>query len=454
MNPEFDTIIVGAGYAGLTAARALHRAGQKVKLVEARDRVGGRVHTQQIDDDTYVDLGAQWIGPTQDRIYELAKEYNVETFGTFNEGKNKLLIDGVLTTYNGLIPKINLVSLLNLDRVMKRLDRLAKTIDLNDLTKIANAEAFDAQSLGSFLDSHARFRNSRKILDAAIETVFGVTAPEISLLYALFYIKSGTDLNTLLEIDNGAQQDRFVGGAQLILNRMADELGDGERRDILQLDAAVESITQADDVVTVTGVDFNYTSRKVIVAIPPTLASRIRYSPELPALRDQLTQRMPAGTVIKCYAIYDKPFWRKQGFSGQAVSDDCSVLQTVFDNSPVDGSKGILMGFSLANRARKLLKLSESQRQTTVIQEFERLFGDAAAKPIHYIDRSWADEPWSRGCYAGMMPPGTVVGYIDAIRTPCGNIHWAGTETATVWNGYMEGAIRSGDRAAAEVLEA
>ena len=448
MKPNYDTVIVGAGYAGLTAAQTLTRAGQKVKVVEARDRIGGRVHTHRIDDRTYVDLGAQWIGPTQDKIYELADQYGVETFQTYNQGKNQLLLDHKLKSYRGLIPKIDFLSLLNLDRVMHRLDRLAKTIDLEDLTNTPDAQALDRQSLCGFLDQHAHFRNARKILDAALETVLAVTASEISLLYALFYIKSGTDLRTLLEIDQGAQQDRFVGGAQRILDHMAEELGD-----IIELDSPVRSIEQSDQQVTITGHGFRHTCRKVIVAIPPTLAGRIHYSPALPPLRDQLTQRMPAGTVIKCYAIYDRPFWREQGFSGQVVTDESSPIQTVFDNSPADSSTGMLMGFSLANRARKLVKLSESERRRVVIKEFERFFGPNAAKPIHYIDRCWADEIWSRGCYAGILPPGSVVGYIDAIRQRCGNIHWAGTETATVWNGYMDGAIRSGQRAAAEVLE-
>jgi len=445
--PDFDTIVVGGGYAGLCAARRLSNAGQQVKLLEARDRVGGRVHTHHLNDGTYVDLGAQWIGPTQDTIYELAAEFGAETFPTYNEGRNTLLLSGKVSTYQGLIPKVDPLSLWNLDRVIKRLERMAAQINLQNLAATPDAANLDAQSLGAFLDQHVRFSTARKVIDAGLETVFAASGAEISLLFALFYAKSGTSLDSLLEINKGAQQDRFVGGAQQILNKLAAELGD-----VVQLNWPVRRISQDNGLVTVSGEQGSVTSHRVIVAIPPTLAGRISYDPPLPPLRDQLTQRMPMGTVIKCYAIYETPFWRDQGLSGQAVTDESSPLQTVFDNSPVDGNPGMLMGFSLAGRARKLLHHSESQRRDIVVNEFVRLFGPDAAKPIHYIDRSWADEEWSRGCYTGLMPPGTVIGYGAALRQPCGRVHWAGTETATVWNGYLEGAILSGQRAAEEVL--
>ena len=449
MPNDFDTLIVGAGFAGLTAARQLQRAGQQIRVLEARDRVGGRVLTQQLGDETYLDLGAQWIGPTQDRMYALANEFGAKTFATYNEGRSKLLLDGKIRTYSGLIPKLDPLALLHLDRVMKRLDALAETVDLDDFAETPSAERLDAQSLGSFLDRYVRRKHVRRIMDTGLETVLAATAPEVSLLYALAYIKSGNGLDSLFEIEGGAQQHRIVGGMQQIPNQIASELGDA-----LQLSAAVDSITQTEDGVVVRGSSYELTADRVVVAIPPTLAARIRYEPALPALRDQLTQRMPMGIVIKCYGIYEQPFWRQDGLTGQAVNDESSPLQTVFDNSPVDASCGMLMGFSLAGRARKLLRLSESERQQIVIGEFTRLFGKQAARPVRYIDKSWSDEPWSRGCYAGLCSPGSVVDCGHTLRQPCGRIHWAGTETATEWIGYMEGAVQSGERAAAEVLEA
>ena len=194
-------------------------------------------------------------------------------------------------------------------------------------------------------------------------------------------------------------------------------------------------------------------AKRLIIAIPPTLSSRLEYGPALNALRDQWSQRIPMGTVIKCYGIYDKPFWREKGFSGQVVTDENFFLQTIFDNSPNDGSQGILMGFSLANRARELLRLREEEREKIVKETFVHFFGPEAANMKYYIDKSWADEVWSRGCYVGVFPPGVWTGFKETLWKPCGHIHWAGTETATVWNGYIDGAIRSGERAAKEVVE-
>ena len=444
----YDVIVVGAGFAGLTAAQQLLSAGLKIKILEARNRVGGRVHTHYLDKDTYVDLGGQWIGPTQDRIYALAHKLRVETFRTYNQGKNIISLNKKLKYYSGLIPKIDWPSLINIQWVITRLENMAEKVNLQQPWETPNAKALDQMTLASFLQTQLPFKNARKVIEAGLETVFACTTAEISLLHALFYIRSGTSLDYLLNIDNGAQQDRFIGGAQLVADRFAD----GFREHIL-LEAPVRQIVQETDRVLVKGEDFSFPAKKLIIAIPPTLAARIDYQPGLPAIRDQWTQRIGMGAVIKCYAIYEKPFWRTQGMSGQVVSDDNYFLQTVFDNSPNDNSKGMLMGFSLANRARELLEFPAAERSAIIKDTFVRFFGPEAAKMKYYIDKSWADEVWSRGCYVGIYPPGVWTGFKSVGSKPCGHIHWAGTETATEWNGYIEGAIQSGERVAAEIVK-
>ncbi|MGH2983688.1 MAG: flavin monoamine oxidase family protein, partial [Solirubrobacterales bacterium] len=194
-------------------------------------------------------------------------------------------------------------------------------------------------------------------------------------------------------------------------------------------------------------------ARRAIVALPPALAGRIDYDPPLPGARDQLTQRMPMGSVIKCMAIYDEPFWREQGLSGQATSLP-GPTQVIFDNTPPNGAPGVILGFLEARDARALGALPEAERRAAVIGTFERLFGPRAGKPRDYVEKDWSAEPYSRGCYAGVFGPGAWTGYGRALREPVRRIHWAGTETATRWMGYFDGAVQSGRRAAAEVVRA
>ncbi len=448
MKGVYDVIIIGAGFSGLTAARKLKEAGKKILVLEARDRVGGRVHTHYFDDRTYIDLGGQWIGPTQDRIYDLANELEVKTFPTYNSGKNILALNKKLKHYKGLIPKIDFLSLMDLDLTIKKLEREAKKINLQKPWESKNAAKLDSRTLANFLDSNVWFSKARKILDAGLETVLAVHPSEISLLHTLFYIKSGTDLEHILNIENGAQQDRFIGGAQKVTNKLAELLGDS-----IKFKSPARRITERDDYMEVRDDFFSYPAKKIILAIPPVLINRIIFEPGLPANKAQMLQRMPMGTVIKCYAVYDRPFWREKGLSGQAVTDENYFLQTIFDNSPNDKHSGILMGFSLANRARKLLEFPEARRKEIVLDTFAAFFGQEAFNPIYYMDKSWADEVWSRGCYTGIMPPGVMTSFKDILKQPIGNIHFAGTETAEVWNGYIEGAIRSGERAAEEILK-
>lgn len=447
--PDYDAIVVGAGFAGLTAARQLLAAGKTFKVLEARNRVGGRVHTHYLNERTYVDLGAQWIGPTQDKIYALAKEMKVNTFHTYNEGHNIISLNKQSRSYKGLIPKIDWPSLINVQLLISKLEKLALKVDLKKPWKTPHAKAWDQMTFATFLDKYLYFPNARKILQAGLETVFACTMSEISLLQALFYIRSGTSLDCLLSIEGGAQQERFVGGAQLVAQRMAATL-EGQ----IQLESPVKQIIQDESGVKVNGDAYTYTAKKVIIAIPPVLAARIDFQPGLSALRDQWMQRMPMGTVIKCYGIYETPFWRKEGYSGQVVADENYFVQTIFDNSPNDASTGMLMGFSLANRARELMSLGEEERQQIIKNTFVSFFGPKAANMKFYIDKSWAEETWSRGCYVGLPTPGTWLGFKDIGSKPCGHIHWAGTETAKIWNGYIEGAIHSGERAAVETIKA
>jgi monoamine oxidase len=446
---EADVVVIGAGLAGLAAARRLRARDVSVVVVEARERVGGRLHNHEIADGKVVEVGGQWIGPTQDRLAAVAVELGVETFPTHGQGHNLIEYGGTLRRYKGAIPRINPVVLLDVERAQRRLNRLARSVPLEAPWEARNAAKLDGQTLATWMRRNLATRPGRMLLELGIEAVWAAQPEDMSLLHALFYIHSAGSLDLLFETEGGAQQDRFVGGSQLVPIRMANELGE-ER---LMLGGPVRRIEHARDGLTVHADGSAVRGRRAILAMAPTLAGRIAYDPPLPGYRDQLTQRMPLGTVAKCMAIYDEPFWRAEGLSGQSASDRGPVRLT-FDNSPPDGSPGVLLGFLEGRRARELGRLPEEERRTAVIDCFTRLFGPRAATPDGYVERLWAEEEWTRGCYGCHMPTGAWTNYGPALHPPLGPLHWAGAEYAHVWNGYMDGAVRSGEAAAAEVVEA
>ena len=445
---DADLVVVGAGLAGLSAARTAAAAGASVVVVEARDRVGGRTLNEEIGDGRVVEVGGQWIGPTQDRLAALASDLGVDTFPTFGDGENVIEYAGRLRRYRGTIPRINPVVLLDVGRAQLRLNRLARRVPLDAPWEAPNAAALDGQTAATWMRRNLATKAGRMLLGLGIEAVWAAQPEDMSLLHVLFYIHSAGSLELLFDTEGGAQQDRFVGGSQRISILMAQELG-GEN---VLLDAPVRKIERADHGVTVTADTATVRARRAIVALAPTLAGRIAYDPALPGFRDQLTQRMPLGTVAKCMAIYDEPFWRAEGLSGQATSDAGPVRLT-FDNSPPDGSPGVLLGFLEGRQARQLGRLGAEERRTAVVDCFARLFGPRAARPQRYVERLWADEEWSRGCYGCHMPTGAWTNYGPALREPIGPLHWAGAEYATVWNGYMDGAVRSGEETARAALE-
>ncbi|HEX2088339.1 MAG TPA: FAD-dependent oxidoreductase, partial [Actinomycetota bacterium] len=266
------------------------------------------------------------------------------------------------------------------------------------------------------------------------------------LLHFLFYAHSGGSLEKLIGVREAAQQDRFVGGSQLLAIEMAKALGASVR-----LGVPVRRIRQSEGGVAVEGDGVSVSARSVVVAVPPTLAGRIDYDPPLPFLRDQLHQRMPHGTVIKANVVYDDPFWRRDGLSGQAFDVELP-FSTVFDNSPPEGAPGVLVGFFEAEQAIQYGQRSREDRRNTAVECLVRYFGRRAGSPEAYYELDWSQEEWTRGCYGGHMPPGAWTQFGPALREPVGRIHWAGTETAIRWCGYMDGAIESGHRAADEVI--
>ena len=451
MNAARPVVVVGAGLAGLAAARRLVQHGREVVVLEARDRVGGRTEGHLLDDGTPLELGGQWIGPTQNRMYALVDDLGLEHFRTHND-EGEVLVDlagrrSRLAPRRGATPRLGAFALADLAQGLARFDRLAARVSLTEPWRTPDAEVLDGQTFESWVRRNLRTPTGRAYFHLVCEAVFAADTGDLSLLHALFYTHSGTDLETLISVDRGAQQDRIVGGSVRIAEAMAAALGDRVRlgdpvRIVAQHAVGVRVTTRGGAV---------REGSHVVVTLPPTLAGRLEYDPPLPSWRDQLTQRLPAGSVIKTYAVYDEPFWRADGLNGQAVSDTGPVKVT-FDNSPPSGTPGVLMGFVEAGEARRLVRLTPEQRREAVLGCFVRYFGARAGQPREYLERDWMAEEFSRGCYGAHFTPGVWTSYGHALRTPVGRVHWAGAECSPVWNGYMEGAVRSGEDAADAVL--
>ena len=419
-----DVVVVGAGLSGLMAARKVAASGRSVVVLEARNRVGGRTLNHPLGAGKVVEVGGQWIGPTQDHLAALARELGVATYKTYNNGNYLFYEAGKLTPYTptgpfGAVPP-DLTAALQLETVLVKLNSMAATVPLSAPWSAPDAWDWDGQTFETFKRTNTIGTGANNLLDLAIESVFACEPRDVSLLHVLFYIHSAGDERTpgkierLINTAGGAQESRFVGGSQLLSIRMAKALG---KR--VHLSQPVRRISQHGRTVTVYTDRLTVKGRSVIVTGPPALTGQIRYEPDLPIARAQLVQRFPQGSAIKVEAVYPRPFWRDRGLAGQ-VTSDTGPIKLTFDNSPPDGSPGVLLGFVEGHDARRFGALSAAERRRRALACFVRYFGSQAANPKAYIEMNWSAEPWTRGCYGGYLPPGVLTEYGAAIRNSGG----------------------------------
>ena len=355
-------LVVGAGLAGLAAARALAGADRDVLVAEARDRVGGRALSAEIPGGEQVEMGGQWVGPGQDRAYALVRELGLRTFPTYTEGENLLEVRGRRTRYRGTIPKLSPLVLADVAQVRLRLALLARRVDPARPWEAKAAAKLDAISLGAWLRRAARSQTTRELTRIAGRTVWGAEPEDISMLHVLHYVAAAGSFDALLDTEGGAQQDRIVGGSQLLAIRMADELGDR-----VLTSAPVSRIERRDDSVVALAGGHEIRARRAIVAIPPALQLRIDHGPPLPTERIHLCRRMTPGLLTKVNAIYEEPFWRAAGLSGETVTDAGPITLT-FDNSPPIGQPGAIAGFAGGRDALEFARLAPGERRDAALQ--------------------------------------------------------------------------------------
>ena len=445
---DADVCIVGAGYAGLTAARRLVQAGKSVIVLEARDRVGGRIWTADIGDGLTVDRGGAWLAPYHDRIFALAREMGVTTYKTWVAGSH-LLVDGDrLRRYKGLIPRISPLAVITIAIAQSRINRMAKQVPLDAPWSAPHARDWDARTVGAWLEG-ARIRTpiGRDLFDMAVRGLHTGDLNDVSLLNLLFLAHAHNGVDRLFSIEKGAQENLVDGGAATIAQRIADALGDAVR-----LDTPVRGIQQTEANVVVTGDELTVHASYAVVTVPPTLALEIAFDPPLPDDRHTLYRNTIAGPESKTVLVYDEPFWRADGLSGQSA-DPGSASEVTIDASPSDGRVGVLASFTFSHVAERVDALDPRDRRSAVLDALTARFGPRAAAPAHYVETAWWHEPWTRGCSMAHFRPRVLTRHGHLLREPFARVHWAGTETATTSFGAIDGAVRSGERAAEEILD-
>jgi monoamine oxidase len=442
-----DVVVVGAGFSGLTAARALAKAGKKIVVLEARNRVGGRVKAGTIAGRT-VDVGGMWAAATQTKILEVIKEFGFQLVPQFEKGKNITEANHRRFEASGNAYGFGKAGDDEATRVMAKVDALSQQVPLDGPWKAAKAREWDTISAEDWFAKNTTNPEVLNTLRGLTRGILTADAYQVSFLYFLFYMRSGDSFVSQAGFGQGTTQAWTV---RETMHGVAAKIGE-ELKDAIVFESPVRAISQNEAGVTVEAEKGKWEAEFAIVCLPPPLALRIQYTPILTPQREILLQHMPMGSVIKYWVAYEKPFWRARGYSGLITSDELPSNLICADSSLSDAGPGFLVGFMEARGGVLWSGAGKDARRTEVVRQLGRFFGADAARVIDYEDQDWPSDPWSRGCYMASPAPGILSSVGEAIRVPHGRVHWAGTETSDRWAGYIDGAVRSGDRAAAEVL--
>jgi len=464
----YDVIVVGAGISGLCAATALVKAGANTLVLEARDRVGGRTCSELVElveeeeggkkkkkKTIKCDVGGAYVGPSQDRILRIAKSLGIETYPVYIDGNSIIYLNGKKTEYpEGEVPHLPWRAVLDMNNLEREMDKLSEMVPSDKPLEAEHAADWDKITVKDWLDRSGWTQEAKAFLGSCIESLFCSELQEISFLFFLWFVRCNVGWRRIIDTKNAAQERKFIQGSQSISIALAVQLGNR-----VKLNSTVRCVEWDEHGVTITSYPSAkdgptiYRARYAIIALPPTLYSSLGFQPGLPALKSQMGQRMPMGSILKTNMYYKKPFWREKGYSGVIVCDEGPVLYG-YDDCKLDGSAFSIMGFVNAKHGRKWLYYSREERQRAICEQYHTLFNDdEALEPIGYVEKNWSSEQYSGGCYFSVMFPNVMTHFGPILRESVGPIHFAGTETASRWMGYMDGAAQAGEREAHKVLK-